>query len=474
MAAPRPQSHVPPTGLAPYREAVAYLETYIRGTTEAPLDRDATGRERMAAMRRLMAALGDPHLAYRTVHVTGTAGKGSTSALMAGVLQAAGHRTGLHTTPYLQEAVEKVQVEGRPIAADTLASVIADLRTLLTARPDLAAEATFVHLWTAVTFEALRRYDVEVAVIEASAGGRYDATNVVQPEVAVITNVGHDHLTFLGPTLADVAYHKAGIIKPGVPAVTAALHPDALPVMEREAAMAGAPLWRLNHEIRLQVHTVDATGSRFAVDTPAASHPDLHTGMLGPHQAVNAALAVAACDLLAVRGIAIPDEALRQGIATARFPGRFELVQQTPTVVLDGAHNPEKAESLAAALRAVYPGRQVTFVLGVGASKDLPGVLQHLLPLADHVVCTEASATAKPAVTAATLAAAVRTAGISAAAEPDPHAAVAAGIERTGGDGIVCVTGSLYLVGAVRGRWHPTAELFANAAPASSPGRTQP
>ena len=228
MAAPRPHPLADPSGLASYRDAVAYLETYIRGNAEPPADRDATGRERMAAMARLMAALGDPHLAYPTVHVTGTAGKGSTSAMLASVLQAAGHRTGLHTTPYLQEAVEKVQVDGRAIAPGTLTAVITDLRTLLGAQPSLAAEATFVHLWTAVTFEALRRCGTELAIIEASAGGRYDATNVVQPLVAVITNVGHDHLTFLGPTLADVAYHKAGVIKPGVPAVTAALHPDAV------------------------------------------------------------------------------------------------------------------------------------------------------------------------------------------------------------------------------------------------------
>lgn len=442
-----------------YDEAIAYLESCMRGRGEAPGDRVAAGEARMQAMRDLMAALGDPQAAFPAVHVGGTSGKGSTSVLLAAALQACGYRTGLHTTPYLQHATEKLVVNGAPIAPEGLAALVADLRAALADKPGLDRRASFVQRWTALVFMYFARQGVDLGVVEVSLGGRYDATNVVRPVVSVITNVGHDHLEALGPTIADVAWHKAGILKPGVPAVTAADLPEAVAVVEREAAVAAAPLWRVGRDVQVEGVRCDAAGTHLHVHTPARTWADVHLQLVGPHQAVNAATALAALDLLADQGFAVAPEAVLRALATATVPGRFELVQRDPLVVLDGAHNPEKAASLAAALRAAYPRQRVTFVLAVGASKQLPHILDPLLPLAASVVCTEASVTGKPAVPAHRLADAVRGRGVAAGAEPDTAAAVEAALALAGSEGLVCVTGSLYLVGMVRGRWRPGVDL---------------
>jgi len=443
-----------------YGSAIAYLESFVRASSTPPPNRAAWGNTRMATMQALMETLSHPEAGLRSVHVGGTAGKGSTSTLIAAVLQAAGHRTGLHTSPYLQEAVEKVQIDGRPIAPTALTALVERLRTTLMDHPALAADVTFIQLWTAIALQAFAVAHVDYAVVEVSLGGRYDATNVLRPEVAVITNVGHDHLNALGPTLADVAHHKAGILKPGVPAVTATNDPSALAVIRAEANAVGAPLWVVGEDVRLTVTSSDVTGTTFDVTTPAARRKGLRIRLAGPHQATNAACAAATADLLRERGATVSDDALRTGLATATLPGRFEVVQQRPTVVLDGAHNREKAESLRDTLRAAYPNRPVVLVLGVGASKDLDAVLDALLPRTQHVVATQASVLAKPAVPATVLAEAVRRRDTVATAEPDPMAAVAAAIALAGPDGLVCVTGSLYLVGAVRNRWFPAERLL--------------
>ncbi|MSQ11028.1 MAG: bifunctional folylpolyglutamate synthase/dihydrofolate synthase [Dehalococcoidia bacterium] len=437
-----------------YRQALAYLESFIHGRGEPPADRYAAGRDRMAVMRELMHALGRPQDQFRSVHVGGTSGKGSTSVLIAAGLQASGHRTGLHTTPYLQHATEKLVIDGRQSSQADVVALVDGLRHALAGLPALDQQAGFVQRWTALVFMCFAQQAVDFGVIEVSLGGRYDATNVVTPAVSVITNIGHDHLEALGPTLADVAWHKAGILKPGVPAVTAATG-ESLAVIEQEAAAVGAPLWVVGRDVRLSDVRCTSDGTCLRVDTPAGAWPAVRLKLLGPHQAVNTATAIAALDALQVAGVAVDQQAACAALAAATVPGRFEVVQTNPTIVLDGAHNPEKAASLTAALRASFPGRQVTLVLGVGASKDLPDILTALRPVLAHVVCTEASVIAKPAVPAQALAQAVRSVGIPADAEPDPHAAVGRACGIAGPDGLVCVTGSMYLVGAVRGCWHP-------------------
>ncbi len=439
-----------------YRQALAYLESFIHGRGDPPADRDAAGRARMAVMRELVQALRDPQDQFRSVHVGGTSGKGSTSVLIAAGLQASGHRTGLHTTPYLQDATEKLVIEGRQASQAEVVALVDRLRHALVGLPELDQRATFVQRWTALVFLYFAHQAVDIGVIEVSLGGRYDATNVLTPAVSVITNIGHDHLEALGPTLADVAWHKAGILKPGVPGVTAATG-EALAVIEREAAAVGAPLWVVGRDVRLSDVRCTSVGTTLRVDTPTGAWPTVRLSLLGPHQAVNAATAIAALDALQLAGVAIDQEAAGAALAAATVPGRFEVVQTNPTIVLDGAHNPEKAASLTAALQATFPGRQITLVLGVGASKDLPDILTALRPVLAHVVCTEVSVIAKPAVAAEALARAVRGVGIPADAVPDPHAAVGRACDVAGRGGLVCVTGSMYLVGAVRGRWHPAA-----------------
>jgi len=439
-----------------YAEAIAYLESFIRGRGEPPADRDAAGRARMTVMRDMMAALGDPQARFRSVHLGGTSGKGSTSSLIAAALQASGHRTGLHTTPYLQDATEKLVVDGRPATHVEVAALVNQLRATLRTLPDLDHQATFVQRWTALVFQYFAQHQVDFGVVEVSLGGRYDATNVLIPAVSVITNVGHDHLETLGPTLADVAWHKAGILKPGVPAVTTATG-EALDIITREAATVGAPLWALGRHLHLTGVGCDEAGTSLRVDTPAGSWPKVELRLVGPHQALNAAAAIGGLDALRVTGVAIDQEAARWALAQVTVPGRFEMVQGNPTLVLDGAHNPEKAASLAEALGTAFPGRKATLVLAVGGSKELDGMLAALRPAMGQVVCTEASVPAKPAMPAERLAAAVRALGVPAIVEPDPELAVERAWAEAGPHGLVCVTGSMYLVGKVRGRWRPAA-----------------
>ncbi len=375
-------------------------------------------------VERALDALGHPERTYDVLHVGGTNGKGSTCAMAAAALRAAGHRVGLYTSPHLVRFNERVEVDGVPISDAALAAVVDEIRRGCPWH-DGGAESdrlTYFEFATLVGLLHLARERVRVAVVEVGLGGRFDATNAVVPRVTAIARIGLDHTQLLGDTVEQIAFEKAGIFKAGVPAVVhGSQPPGALATLRAEALRRGAPFFV-------------ASG-----DWPGA------IALAGPHQRGNAGLAAAALRQLARAGVPVPEEAIAAGIATARWPGRLEEVGG---VLLDGAHNPDGAAALAAALRALHPGRAVELVFGVLSDKDHAGMLSALAGAVRRVhVVAPVTPRARPA-------AEVRALAASLGLDADLHASTAEAIacaRRAASDGgLVCVAGSLYLVGEAR------------------------
>jgi dihydrofolate synthase / folylpolyglutamate synthase len=335
------------------------------------------GLERTESM---LAAVGDPHRAYPTIHIGGTNGKGSVAAIVESVLRHDGRRTGLYTSPHLVEFRERIQIQGRPIPE---ADLLDAARTLW---PEVQARSpSFFEAATVMAFLAMARAGVDVAVVEVGMGGRLDSTNVVDPDVAVVTNVALDHAQYLGPDLTSIAGEKAGIIKPGVPVVTAATEPEVLAVLERRAAEAGAVLHVVGPPAAVRV---DVRGTSVELDTAWGLLP-LHLPLAGRHQAANLAVAVRALELLppARRPSAA---AVQAGVAATHWPGRLQVERGgASTWIFDVAHNVAGVESLLDALPELAPARPVVALVGVMGDKEWGRMLPPLFAYADQVVLTE-------------------------------------------------------------------------------------
>jgi dihydrofolate synthase / folylpolyglutamate synthase len=375
-----------------------------------------TAKFALETIRAVVDELGNPERAFRVVHVAGTNGKGSTCAMIEAALRAAGHRSGLYTSPHLTEPTERIQIAGRQVTAEEFASAFNQVHLAaerMIAEERLAFHPTYFETITAMAFLLFRGAGVEIAVIETGLGGRLDATNVVQPELTVITPIDFDHERFLGNTIESIAREKAGILKTGVPAVISAQRPEAEAVLLARAA-------ELNVRV---IRSTEVNGLPFA--PPLA----------GAHQIENTKTAIAALRELKID----PD-----GVRNTVWPGRLERVSESPEIVLDGAHNPAGARALAEHIRTAYAGRQVWLVYGAMRDKSLHEITEILFPLADRVILTAPanpravspgalrSIAGREAEVALTVAEAVR---IARAAPPDSA---------------VFITGSLFIVGEAR------------------------
>ena len=392
---------------------------------------------------RLLAAAGRPHERYRVIHVGGTNGKGSTAAMLASMLGAAGYSVGLYTSPHLIDFTERIRVDGRPIGRDQVVGLTEDLRAVLPA--DI--EPTFFEFTTAMAFLAFARAGVDVAVVEVGMGGRLDATNVVRPLVSVVTNVDLDHQRYLGDTVGAIAREKAGIIKPGVPVVTGAVHPDALAVLAEVAAGRGSSLTVVGRDVRV----TGPSPALFAYEGVAERLDGLTCPLLGRHQMANATTALAAIEHARDRGLSVPSAAIRLGLAQVRWEGRLEVVKRRPLILVDGAHNPAGADALAEFLRAESarrPGARLVVVFGILEDKDLRGIIERVGPLADEVVLTESGYHRAASVEALRTAASSLTVPVRLV--PDLARAVEETEARLAADDWCVVTGSLYTVGEVK------------------------
>ncbi len=391
----------------------------------------------------LLVRLGNPQERYRAIHIGGTNGKGSTAALAASVLQAAGYRVGLYTSPHLVDFRERVRVNGDPIPEDAVARLTARLRQAMGS----TGTPTFFEFTTALAFQHFAESEVEAAVIEVGLGGRFDATNTVRPAVSVITTVALDHQDYLGESVGAIAFEKAGIIKRNVPVVTGRLSSEALEVIEQVARDRNAPVHRLARDF--QAAGDPLTG--FCYDGLRWNHRGLSCPLPGFHQLDNAACALASLELAADVGLPVSEEAVRVGLRETHWEGRLEVADRHPTLLLDGAHNPAAAEVVASYLashRQAHPASRIILVIGMMRDKDRAGVLRRLLPLADELVLTQAQV--PRAASVQELAASLgETAGTVQAAA---HSADALALARTlaSPEDLICVTGSLMLVGEVK------------------------
>ena len=389
----------------------------------------------------LLERVGNPHLALNYVHITGTNGKGSTAAMTASVLTAAGLRTGLFTSPHLWRFHERFQVDGVPIPDEALGRIA---ERVLEAGKGMQDPATEFELMTAVGLLYFLEARCDIVVLEVGLGGRLDSTNVIPaPEAAVITNIGLEHTAELGNTRALIAYEKAGILKPGSRAVLYRQSREVEDVIESVCRKQGVPLTRTAPE-KLTVLSSGLDGQRFTY----RGRGPYRIPLLGPHQLQNAAVALDTLQTLSDRGWNIPQEAVVQGLARTVWPARMELVRRRPDVILDGGHNPQCIEALAKALRALWPNRTFTFLTGVLADKDYPAMMGELLPLAERfVTITPDSPRAMPAPALADY-----LAGQGAQALPcgTTEEGLNQALALAGPEDAVCVCGSLYLIGEVR------------------------
>lgn len=392
----------------------------------------------LSRTRALLEALGNPQKRLHFVHIAGTNGKGSTAAMIAACLTAAGLRTGLFTSPYLNRFHERIQVDGIPISDEDLESVTDALRPAAEAMADVPTEFELI---TAAGLLHFARQRCDLVVLEVGLGGLLDSTNVIDtPEVALITALGMDHVRELGPTLPDIATAKAGIIKPGGDVVLYPGTPETDAVITAACAGKGARLHPVDlSALTLRSRTLDGVVFDYGALT-ALSLP-----LLGLYQPKNAATALTALTVLREKGWPVSGEAIRRGLARVVWPGRFELLRREPVFLLDGSHNPQGMAATAESLRTLFPGRRFVFLLSVMADKDIAAMLDLLCPLA-HRFFTVAAHTPR-VLPAGDLAALLRARGMSAV----PCATIEEGVARTLETGqAACALGTLYFSGDVR------------------------
>lgn len=426
-----------------YQDALDFLFSYVDFSLTHQ-EQIAPERFELARMFDLMALLGDPQQAYPSIHIAGTKGKGSVAAHCAAALQAAGVRTGLYTSPHLHDFRERIQVNGVPIPQPDF---IEGMRALLAVAPNLPGLTSY-ELQTALAFRYFAQAGVDCAVVEVGMGGRLDSTNILTPLVSVIANISYDHTAILGDTLALIAGEKGGIIKPGVPVVSAPQEEEVLQVLRRIAGEKDSELIVIGEQIQVTRLSASLEGQSFRI-RPADGDPlELTTRLLGPHQVENAAVAYAALRAAAENGLDIPAEAIREGFASVRWPGRFEVIPGQPVVVFDGAHNRHSARRLAETVQQHFPEHKPVVVFGASEDKDISGMFAELLPLAGSLVLVQAGH--PRAADAARLAELASAYPLSVLIAPEPGQALDQARDQAGPDGLVLVTGSLYVVGELR------------------------
>ena len=413
------------------------------------------GDLKLDRMRALLRRLGDPHRRVRCVHIAGTKGKGSTSAILAAILRAAGHRTGLFTSPHLSDVSERVQVDGVPVSRGEIAARMGEVAVAvreLDTEGDPARSPTFFEVITALGFLHFDCRRVAVAVLEVGLGGRFDSTNVCDPLVSVITNVSYDHMAILGDTITEIAYQKAGIIKRGVPVVSTAEHPDVRAVIEDVAAASHAPLGLVNRDFRWAREPAKPYApARVLIATDRAEYPPMPFALFGRHQGANAAAAIAAVERIRNAGLPVPDSAIAAGLREVVWPARLELVRRHPTVVLDCAHNVASAAALVETLRASFPvaGRR-HLVFATSSDKQIAEILGILAPAFDrfHLTRYESNPrSADPAVVARLLLELGKT---DVRAYSSPAEAWRVARSEAGPEDAVVIAGSVFLAGELR------------------------
>jgi dihydrofolate synthase/folylpolyglutamate synthase len=394
----------------------------------------------LATIRSILNALGDPQNNFYSIHVAGTNGKGSVAAALSSILQQSGYRVGLYTSPHLVRFNERICINNRQISND---AVVKSYQAVQKAHLGNRTP-TFFELTTAMAFYEFARRRVDWAVIETGMGGRLDATNVIDPVISIITNVSMEHRAYLGNTLARIAREKAGIIKQATPVVTAIKQRQAKSVIQRIAGKKSAPLYMLGKNFKVRRQPAGGF-SYYGIEN---TWHDMHTALQGHYQVENAALAIAACELLNKNHTSISQQSIRDGLTKTSWPGRLEIVSEHPMIILDGAHNLMAARELAKFLGDNLAQRSITLVVGILDDKPYQSMLKSLLPVCSRVIVTRAKTgraldplrlfeTAKKTLSDVRIVSDVAQAFKQAVAEADFN-------------DVICIAGSLYVVGEAK------------------------
>ena len=438
-----------------YKGALDYLYSFVdfsmqKAVTYSP------ARFKLERMQALVTSLGNPQQAYPSIHVAGTKGKGSVCILCASALHEAGYKVGLYTSPHLYDYAERIQINGEFIPHADLAEMVEEIKTHVAAIPEL----TTFEITTGLAFMYFAKQKVDAAIIEVGLGGRLDATNVVQPIVCVITSISYDHTLLLGNTLTQIAGEKAGIIKPGLPVVTSPQDEEALQMIEQVAHERGSSLIQVGRDILYEGISHSLEGQSIRVWSPD-ENPDnpliLSIPLLGANQAANAVTAYAALEIFNHKGLNINQDAIRHGFSKAFWPGRFEIVQQSPPVILDCAHNRDSAQKLRLTINEYFPGKSAILVFGASEDKDIQGMFMELMPLVKELIAVKSFH--PRAIEPDKLIEMAKSFGYPVAIVEDIPVAVEKALKLVGEDGLVLVTGSIFVVAEARKYWEKKANI---------------
>ncbi|HUA10281.1 MAG TPA: folylpolyglutamate synthase/dihydrofolate synthase family protein [Candidatus Acidoferrales bacterium] len=425
-------------------------QTYLLATINETVSRRMPYR--LERMRAFMHELGDPQDRYASVHVGGTSGKGSTSTMIAAALARTGKRVGLHTKPHLRSMTERARIGGVAIAEERFAALLDEMMPAIERTARAHGRPTYYETLLALTLVYFAQERVDSAVIEVGLGGRLDGTNVIVPAVAAITSVGLDHTDVLGESIEEIAFEKAGIAKDGVPIVVAVEDESAFAVIAEQARQAGAPLIDARAAaIPIENVRMEREGQHFDVVTPRGRYA-IETRTLGSFQRRNAATAIATMEMLADELRPSP-EAIEAAFAELVIPGRMEVYPGHPTLVFDIAHNAEKAEALVRSLRERFDSRHFTFVVAIGASKDAPEILRAFATLPANFVFTSFDAAGREAHNPMRLLRIAESIGSWGRCVADPVEALSVARRSAAHDDVIVVTGSTFLVAALREWW---------------------
>lgn len=443
-----------------YASAIDYLLSF------ADFERSGRFQERpdVAPVVALLGRLGDPHLGRVTVHVAGSKGKGSVSAMVESILRTAGLKTGLFTSPHLHEYTERIRINGEPASQADFARLVAELRPAVEGEEENLVDRRFItfDLFTAMTFMAFRDASVDAQVIEVGLGGRLDSTNVfASKDVAVITPLSFEHTAILGDRIEQIAAEKAAIITPGCAVVMAPQrYSEAAEVVRQFAERTGAGLVDVAEEYRWSVSGRDLGGQVVRVEPTGAGNlkvaPTFRLPLLGDFQAENAATAIAVIDALAPRlkdlGYVMSEEASVLGLENVSWPGRMEVVRERPTVIADGAHNAESGRRLREALAEFAGGSGVTFIVGCGSDKDIAGLARELAPMARRVIATRSQHPRSMA--PASICEAFAREKVPCEDVDSVAIAIENAIAATEQGGLICLAGSLFVAAEARDYFH--------------------
>ncbi len=402
----------------------------------------------LSRMEALLERLGDPHLAAKSVHIAGTKGKGSTSAMIASVLTASGYITGLYTSPHLHTMRERIQVDGKLIEEKEFADLVNRLRPEIETvnRLKIAGELTTFEILSALAFVYFRENNVDFQVLETGLGGRLDATNLVEPAVCAITSISLDHTEVLGDTLAKIATEKAGIIKPGCPVVCAPQHPEASAVIVGVCHQKGAILTTVGKDVTWQIKESSYSGQSFRLNGLREEY-DLSIPLLGEYQLDNAAIAVASLEVLANSGTRITPTSIAEGLSQVYWPGRLQVLQHNPLFIVDGAHNADSASKLRQSLKRYFEFDDIFLIVGASRDKDVAGIVAELANLSDNIIVTRSNS--PRAATTSMLVAEFSKWGKPPLTTEAVAGAVDLALAKTKPGDLICATGSLFVVSEV-------------------------